>query len=301
VWALALIGAAAAAIRAGRRRRWWRPGRLVVAAALSAAVLVAYLLGPGRWPPPGWVLVACDVGQGDALVVRVAEGSALVVDGGPDAALVDRCLDRLGVEHVPLLVLTHFHADHVAGVPGVLDGRDVGSVLVSPLRDPPEQVADVASWSEGLHVVEASPGQQGSAGDATWRVLWPDPAPPTEGSPPNNASIVLLVEVAGVRMLLTGDVEPPAQAALVASDRVPQVDVLKVPHHGSRFQDEEFLAAASARVAVVSAGEDNPYGHPAPELLDALTAAGVLVARTDTDGTVAVVAGDDGLRVQTLP
>jgi competence protein ComEC len=80
-----------------------------------------------------------------------------------------------------------------------------------------------------------------------------------------------------------------------------QVDLLKVPHHGSRFQDEEFLAATSARVAVVSAGEDNPYGHPAPELLDALAGSGMLVARTDTEGTVAVVAGDDGLRVQVLP
>jgi competence protein ComEC len=301
VSALALIGAAVSAILAARRRGWWRPRRLVVVATLSTALLVAYLLGPGRWPPPGWVLVACDVGQGDALAVRVAESSALVVDAGPDAALVDRCLDRLGVEHVPLLVLTHFHADHVAGVPGVLDGRDVGTVLVSPLRDPPEQVSEVARWTEELPVVEAAPGQRGSVGDATWRVLWPDPAPPTEGSPPNNASVVLLVEVDGVRMLLTGDVEPPAQAALVAAGRVLQVDLLKVPHHGSRFQDEEFLAATSARVAVVSAGEDNPYGHPAPELLDALAGSGMLVARTDTEGTVAVVAGDDGLRVQVLP
>lgn len=285
----------------GSRRGWWRARRMAGLATLVAAVLVAFVLGPGRWPPPGWVLVACDVGQGDALVVRLSEDSALVVDAGPDPSLVDRCLDRLGVARVPMLVLTHFHADHVAGVPGVLDGRAVDTVLVSPLHDPAEQVAEVAGWTAGLPVVEAEPGQRGSLGDASWRVLWPAGMPMSEGSAPNNASVVLLVDVGGVRMLLTGDVEPPAQRAMVAAGQVPRVDVLKVPHHGSRFQDERFLAATGARVAVVSAGEDNPYGHPAPDLLAALAQEGMLVTRTDADGTVAVVADEASLRVRSLP
>lgn len=299
--ALALTGVLAAVKHTGHRRGWWRPRRMAALATLLAAVLVAFVLGPGRWPPPGWVLVACDVGQGDALVVRISEDSALVVDAGPDPSLIDRCLDRLGVDHVPLLVLTHFHADHVVGVPGVLDGRAVDTVLVSPLHDPPEQVAEVADWTGGLRVVEAEPGQRGSVGGASWHVLWPGSVLQSEGSAPNNASVVLLVEAGGVRMLLTGDVEPPAQQAMVAAGRVPRVDVLKVPHHGSRFQDEQFLAATGARVAVVSAGEENPYGHPAPDLVSSLTEAGMLVARTDTDGTVAVVADGASLRVQSLP
>ena len=97
-------------------------------------LVVAVLVRPPTpgWPPEGWVLVACDVGQGDALVVRAGPGSGVVVDAGPDPAAVDRCLDRLAIERVPLLVLTHFHADHVDGLSGVLDGRSVGAVEVSP-------------------------------------------------------------------------------------------------------------------------------------------------------------------------
>ena len=85
--------------------------------ACCAVLVVAVLVRPPTpgWPPPGWVLVACDVGQGDALVVPAGPGSAVVVDAGPEPRLVDRCLDRLGVERVPLLVLTHPHADHVDG------------------------------------------------------------------------------------------------------------------------------------------------------------------------------------------
>ena len=79
----------------------------------------------------------CDVGQGDALVLNVARGEAVVVDTGPDPTLVDRCLRRLGVTRVPLVLLTHFHADHVEGLPGVLRGRAVGVVVTSPLDDPP--------------------------------------------------------------------------------------------------------------------------------------------------------------------
>jgi competence protein ComEC len=268
---------------------------LVVVAILSALVA-----GPGRWPPRGWVLVACDVGQGDAIVVNLGENAGLVVDAGPDPALVDRCLDRLGIEEVPLLVLTHFHADHVDGVSGVLDGRSVDSVLVSPLRDPPDHVDEVAATASGLAVADAVPGQTGRWGQASWRVLWPGELITGEGSAANNASVVLLVEVSELRLLLTGDVEPPAQQAMLRQGAVPPADVLKVPHHGSRFQDLDFLSAVGARVAVMSVGEGNPYGHPSPELVDALSDAGMLVARTDTEGSVAVVVDGDELRVATL-
>jgi competence protein ComEC len=284
----------------GAVRAWWRPRRLVALVVAAVAVIAAFIAGPGRWPPPGWVLVACDIGQGDALVVNLGDSAGLVVDAGPDPALVDRCLDRLGIEQVPLLVLTHFHADHVGGLPGVLDGRIVDAVLVSPLRDPPEQVASVAEVTRGMTVTDAVPGQTGKWGLASWRVLWPGEPVTGDGSAANNASVVLLVEVSGVRLLLTGDIEPEAQQALLQGGALPSVDVVKVPHHGSRYQDAEFLSAVGGRVAVVSAGEDNPYGHPAPELLAELTSSGMLVGRTDTDGSVAVVLDGGELRLVTL-
>ena len=130
-------------------------------------------------------------------------------------------------------------------------------------------------------------------GDVTVRAVWPPPDAPTtgpgDGSTANEASVVLLVEVRGVRILLTGDVEPEGQAALARALPGLHVDVLKVPHHGSRYQQEDWLLSLGARVALVSVGADNDYGHPAAAALDPLADAGTRVLRTDRDGDLAVV------------
>lgn len=256
------------------------------------------------WPPTGWVLVACDVGQGDALVVPVGPEAAVVVDAGPAPDAVDGCLDRLGVEQVPLVVLTHFHADHVDGLSGVLRGRRVGAVEVTAVLDPPtgvDEVRDVAG-RVGVPVRTASYGSARRIGAATVQVVHPDvplPVPGAgDGSSANDASVVLVIDVGGLRLLLTGDIEPPGQAALATLLPDLDVDVLKVPHHGSRHQDEDWLASLRPEVALVSVGADNDYGHPAPQLLDHLRAAGADVHRTDEEGDIAVVAGGAGPRVE---
>lgn len=105
---------------------------------------------------------------------------------------------------------------------------------------------------------------------------------------------MLIAEVRGVRVLLTGDLEPPGQAALARAHPSLEVDVLKVPHHGSRFQDLPWLSSLSPEVALVSAGSDNDYGHPAPSVIAALESAGADVERTDEDGDVLVEVGADG-------
>jgi competence protein ComEC len=127
-------------------------------------------------------------------------------------------------------------------------------------------------------------------------VLAPASAAPlrSEGSPANNASVVLLVQVRGVRILAAGDVEPEAQELLAEELPGLRVDVLKVPHHGSRYQDPAWLTSLGARLAVVSVGEDNDYGHPARSTLDLLRAGGAAVARTDQRGDLAVVVDDSG-------
>ena len=261
---------------------------------LLAAVIVRPLTGFG-WPPRGWVMVMCDVGQGDALVVATGERQGVVVDAGPDPRLVDGCLDRLGISRVPAVVLTHFHADHVDGLPGVLRGRAVAEVQVSALREPESGAEQVDEWAADAAVPVRVPalGEVVQVGEASWQVLAPQTIVP--GSP-NDASLVMLVETAGIRLLLSGDVEPPAQAALLRTDLGP-VDVLKVPHHGSRYQDVRLLTTLGARVALVSAGEDNDYGHPDPGTLELLDDAGATVRSTHEDGDVAVVVDGDGLRV----
>ena len=251
--------------------------------------------GDGQaWPPESWRVVACDVGQGDALVVRTGPGAAVLVDAGPDPVLVDDCLTRLSVKRLDLVVLTHFHADHVDGLPGVLAGRTVGEVLTTSLRDPPAGASQVTAQARehGVPIRIAAYGETWSMGEATLQVLWPalDPArlAAAEGSPANNASVVLLVQAAGSRLLLTGDIEPAAQADLERSFPDLTADVVKVPHHGSRHQDLDFLLGLRPRVALVSVGADNGYGHPASDVLAPLAATGAQVLRTDRDGDLVV-------------
>ncbi len=277
-----------------------------IALAALMVLAVARPLPTLGWPPDGWVMVACDVGQGDGLVLNAGSGSAVVVDVGADPALIDRCLDRLDVERVPTVVLTHFHEDHAGGLPGVLESRQVGSVEVTGLRDPPSSAAAVSSWAAERNVPLRVPeyGEVRRVGQVRWQVIGPprelaDGLRPSEGSAANNASVAMLVVVRGVRILLTGDMEPEAQKLLDRATTDLRVDVLKVPHHGSRYQDPEFLSGLGARIAVISVGEENEYGHPAPETLAVLQDAGAVVRRTDVSGDVAVVVRDGQLATET--
>jgi competence protein ComEC len=272
---------------------------------LAAGVMVAALLRPPTqpgWPPPGWVMVACDVGQGDGAVLNLGAGRAVVVDAGPDPAAIRTCLDRLGIREVSLLVLTHFHADHIDGLGGVLDHRRIARIWVSPLASPAAGAAVVraAAAARGIPIEVPVVGSAGRLGPASWSVLGPlghaviDPlGVGAESEVENNASLVIMVKLAGIAILMTGDVEPPGQAGLVEARDDLRADVLKVPHHGSGRQEPRFLAAVHARFAVVSAGRHNDYGHPAPRTVAALTALGATVLRTDTAGSVAVVARVD--------
>ena len=283
-----------------------RPGRAVRVLVLLVLLVVLAPRLPhlpglpgGHWPGDDWVVAMCDVGQGDALVLRAGPGAAVVIDAGPDPDAVDGCLDRLHVEQVPLVVLTHFHADHVDGLAGVLDGRRGEVIWTTTLLDPPAAVASVTRRAEeqGLAVRTPDAGVV-RIGDVALQTLWPRgavPRPgPGDGSTANDASVVLLAEIRGVRILLTGDLEPPGQQALAAIMAGLDVDVLKVPHHGSRYQDLGVLTSVRAEIALVSVGEGNDYGHPAAEVVSTLTGAGAEIARTDEDGDVLVVVEPSG-------
>ncbi|MFD0314948.1 ComEC/Rec2 family competence protein [Streptomyces flavalbus] len=306
----ALLGlVVAVAVLVGRRlsRHPWLCGvcgLLLVLAVVRPPPLTRALTG---WPPPGWRLVMCDVGQGDAVVLAAGGGAGVVVDAGPDPGLVDGCLRDLGITSVPLVLLTHFHADHVAGLPGVLRGRSVGVIETTGLAEPADQAGFVRreASARGVPVRTAVAGDRRRAGVLSWEVLWPPRQMDSMSGPhdldgPNDASVTLLVSTAGLRILLLGDLEPPGQRALLrspAAAALDGVDVVKVAHHGSAYQDPELIRAVAPRLALVSAGADNPYGHPAPATVAALRAGGAWVARTDRDGAVAVATEKGELRV----
>ena len=295
----------------GWRAPWWL---LVVLAPLvfavvwrlarHPAVVVGLVLGVGigmwrppqaGWPPDGWVMVACDVGQGDATVVATGASSAMLVDAGPEPAPVDRCLDRLHVQRLPVVAITHSHADHVGGWTGAASGRDIGVLLVGPSGGP-----------RSTPVRRVAAGEWFAVGRLRVEALWPpagEPAPDIQdGSAMNDASLVLRVTVPGrhpLRLLLTGDVEPDAQEELLRIHPDLAADVVKMPHHGSSRQSPGFFDAVGARVATISAGEGNDYGHPAAAALRLLRDQQVAWWRTDLDGDIAVVMRDGRLSVVT--
>ncbi|MFJ4078050.1 ComEC/Rec2 family competence protein [Streptomyces iakyrus] len=330
-----LLAVTAGVVFVGRRllgHPWWCGvcGVLLVLAVVQPPPLTRVVTG---WPPPGWRLVMCDVGQGDALVLAAGRGTGVVVDAGPDPQLVDHCLRSLGISRIPLVVLTHFHADHVTGLPGVLRGREVGAIETTGYEEPADQAAFVRRLAAArrIPVTRAAAGEQRRTGELAWQVVWPPPSPPPSSSPspplsplpgsppvpppgvapgmlpahrapegPNDASVAMLVRSGGLRLLLLGDLEPPAQRALArspAAEALEGVDVLKVAHHGSAYQDPGLMGRVAPRLALISCGEENSYGHPAPGTVAALRDGGAAVLRTDRDGALAVVGGGGELSV----
>lgn len=286
---LALIGVLT--IRAGPRKA------IAAAAATAVIVLIPVRAATNAWPPDGWTLVACDVGQGDALVLNAGRDAAVLVDAGPDPVLVDRCLRDLGVASLPLVLLTHLHLDHIGGLGGALRGRSIGQVMAGPLPDPASGASIVAHVAGERHrtVHSPVPGTRLQVGAVTIDVLGPAKAYHGTRSDPNNSSLVVRATVHGVRILLPGDAEIEAQSELLASGVDLRADVLKVPHHGSAYSEPGFLAAVHASAAVVSVGLGNDYGHPSPVLLREMAVLGVPLLRTDHEGDVAVVSNNGAM------
>jgi competence protein ComEC len=278
----------------------------------SRAVLAAVVLGlllvfvptrfvPVGWPPAGWVLVACDVGQGDAVVVATGRpGQAVLVDAGPADGPVDACLDRLGVRSLALVVLSHLHADHVGGLAGALRGRPASAVAVGPVGEPRWALAEVArqAAAAGAPLLRLGAGQRLGWPGLVLDVLGPLHPPadvdPEDGTAVNDGSLVLRATTPAGTALLTGDIELAAQADLLVAGAPLRADLLKMPHHGSRYSSAAFLSAVAPRAVLVSVGAGNSYRHPDPGLLDALGRAGAVVRRTDTGGDLALVTGATG-------
>ena len=245
-----------------------------------------------RWPGGDWQVANCDIGQGDSMVINLGNHRGLVIDVGPDPVAEDRCLKALGINEIPLLILSHFHADHVAGLPGALKNRTVGQVWVSVNSAPLVESAMAQSALKGVEMIKAVRGMSSKLGPLTIKVLWPTLSAtsfaemPGDGSQINNSSIATLITGDAFSIFAGGDIEPPVQEILVKD--VGPVDIYKVSHHGSRYQDLAFMAALHPRISIISVGAGNTYGHPAVQTLDALARLGSEVVRTDIDGAIAV-------------
>ena len=271
------------------------PRRAVVVAAAILVVAAGWQLLPrAPLPPPtGLRITFLDVGQGDGALLEVPEG-AVLVDQGPPEARVARQLRRLGIRSLSLLVLTHPQRDHVGGAEEVLRRISVRAVLDPglPFPSPFEAAALREARSRRVPILLARAGAVYRLGRLRLRVLWPD-GPGQPGRDPNDHATVLLAEYGRVRALFTADAESNVTAKLVHEP----IDVLKVAHHGSADDGlYDTLRILRPRVAVVSVGEHNDYGHPRGSTLAALgSVPGLRVFRTDRDGRVVVET--DGVRL----
>nr|WP_307804010.1 ComEC/Rec2 family competence protein [Micromonospora echinofusca] len=297
-----LLAAVTVALLLGVRHPVVRRLVAVVTVAVVVGALPVRLVADG-WPPAGWVAVVCAVGQGDTVVLATGPGQAVVVDAGPDPAAVDRCLRRLGVDEVPLLLFSHFHADHTGGVDGVFRGRRVTAVATPAWPEPVtgRVAVESAAHAAGTPVGAVAAGWTYRAGGLTMTVLGPPQPLRGTRSDPNNNSLVLLAHLGGLRILLAGDAETEEQRALLESPPGAglRAEVLKVAHHGSAYQDPAFLDAVAPTVALVSVGVGNDYGHPSPSVLARLSRQGARVLRTDIEGDLAVVVLSGGPAVAT--
>ena len=242
--------------------------RKIVIAGLLLALSLSYLQ---RFPGSDWQVANCDVGQGDGAAINLGDNRAIVIDTGPDPELIDRCLKQLSIREISLLILTHGHADHIAGLAGAVRGRKVG-----------------LTWYQNVQR-----GTTAQIGNARIKVLWPDGGE----YDPNNSSIAVRIDTPDFSFFAGGDMEPESQAVIAAE--LTRVDIYKVCHHGSAYQDESFTRALAPQVAMISVGAGNSYGHPSANTLALLRQVSAKVLRTDVDGAIAIAAQRHRLRIRT--
>lgn len=276
-------------------------GALVRFPRLLVSLLVAAVLVPGLFllnggprdlaaPPPGGMRIEMlDIGQGDAFLIRSSSGRSVLVDAGPPGGGVGDAIASAGIETLDGVILTHLDLDHIGGFGEVLDRFRVESVFFQE-KDAAVSTAIVA---EGAEPGQLAAGDRIDLDPGLLTVLSPQSGSPRSVDR-NARSLVVLVEALGHRILLTADAENES-----VQIRPGPLDILKLAHHGSRDEGiEEFLAATDPRVALISAGRNNRYGHPDPSTLRALSDAGIPIYRTDLDGTVSVVISTGGLTIE---
>ena len=283
--------------RADPARR--RIGRAVVAAVCAVAVIGATTVALVTRPGGALLVSVLDVGQGDAILVEADDGTRVLVDGGGDPDVLVRRLDErvpIWDRRIDVVLLTHPHEDHVGGLAGLLPRYRIGVFAENGMRSDGSGYTAFREQADryGVGIVQLASGDAFSIGRARAEVVWPPSGSVPETTPDsgraiNDTSLVLDIRVGLQRLLLTGDLEEDMDQRLLEElDPVEgRLDLLKVAHHGSATATSAaLLRALRPRLAVVSVGVDNDYGHPAPSTLARLEEAGARVLRTDLAGTI---------------
>ena len=292
------LGPRADELAASWRRRPRMQRLVAVLVALAGLALVAAHLTSGPAPPDKLTVRFLDVGQGDATLIQHPDGTAVLFDGGPPEAGTARLLRRAGVRRLSLVVATHTSRDHHGGLPEVLSRFPVDLLLDGGdgTRDPGFRAVLAEAARRGIRRVRAVAPMTIEAGAITVAVLSPPPRPP--GPPPedpNPRAVVAVVSAGDLDLLLSADAESDALLPL----DLPDVDAMKVPHHGSADPGlAQVLERARPELAAIEVGP-NTYGHPTASTLATLSRAGVPTYRTDRDGTVTVSIDDGEATVET--
>ena len=293
---------------------WWRRMAGWVAGALVMGMLVLWAWAPRDLPEPGNVrLTFLDVGQGDAALVETADGHVMLIDGGTASekydvgrmAVAPLLWDR-GIRRLDLVVATHPQQDHVGGLAFVVSKFEVGEFWTNGVgRD----AVFLQRLEEALAVRRvpvrsvSSEAEDASVGDCRAHVLNPvlspdGEVPGSDGKRLNNQSVVIRLRCGKSTFLFTGDIERETEARLTERGEELEAAVLKVPHHGARGSVyPPLLGAVKPRVAVVSVGRANAYGHPSSAMLETYAGLGIPVLRTDFHGAITVKGTDAGLQV----
>jgi len=281
--------------------------------------VIALFPFPPKWERGKLEVSVLDVGQGDSLFVVSPGGKTMLIDGGgafggfgereesfgidPGEEAVSPYLWSRGFQKLDVVALTHAHQDHLGGLVAILENFRVGRLWIG------REVSSAALGRlEALARERKIPIEQELRGKSfDWdgvkgEFLWPESAPQeTAVAPRNDDSLVLRLQYSDKAILLPGDAERQAEHEILSENRAEELQsaVLKIGHHGSKNSTtEEFLEAVRPQLGIISVGEANPYGHPSPELLERLEAAGVRILRTDREGAVHVLTDGQQLEIR---